>query len=338
MSHAVHHDAATRPIRALGLLSGGLDSQLAACVIREQGVKVEAVFYESPFCDAGRARRAAADLGLYLHVVDFTADILELLRDPPHGFGSCLNPCVDCHARMLQRAGGLMEDLGYHFIFTGEVLNQRPMSQRRQSLGVVARESGFADRVVRPLSAAHLEPTLPEREGWLDRSRLLSLEGRNRKPQMALARTYELKSYPTPAGGCRLTEPTFCCRLEDLRRHGGIHRTRDVELLNVGRHLRFSDRQKIIVGRNAADNEALAGAAELYDVVITPVDTPGATVLVPPPADEADVLRAAAVGARYNDALPGSPVRMEVRTAVGVRVVAVKAAAREDVEAAMIVS
>jgi hypothetical protein len=327
----------SRPIRALGLLSGGLDSQLALCVIRDQGVKVEAVFFESPFCDAGRARQAAAALGVYLHVVDFTPDILELLRDPPHGFGSCLNPCVDCHARMLKRTGGLMEDLGYHFVFTGEVLNQRPMSQRRETLGVVARDSGFADRVVRPLSAGHLKPTLPEREGWLDRSRLLSLEGRSRKPQMALALAYKLKSYPTPAGGCRLTEPNFCRRLDDLRRHGGITGTRSVELLKAGRHFRLNDGQKIVVGRNAADNETLERSADLYDALITPTGVTGATVLVPLPAEDADLLRAAAIGAHYSHAAPGQVVDMQVRTAAGVRTVGVLAAERREVEALMIV-
>ncbi len=308
-----------RRIRALGLLSGGLDSQLAAYVVRAQGVVVEAVFFESPFCDAARSRQAAAALGVHLHVLDFTPDILDLLRHAPHGFGACLNPCIDCHARMLRRTGRLMEDLGFDFIFTGEVLNQRPMSQRRYGLAEVARDSGYAEYILRPLSAGLLAPTLPEQRGWIDRAQLLSIEGRSRKIQMALARAYDLKSYPTPAGGCRLTEPNFCRRLTDLRLHGGIPSLRAVELLKVGRHIRLGERVKLVVGRNAGENARLAATAELYDAVLLPATAPGPTALLPVEASEEDLLRAASFLARYCDGDPDTTVAVLVRTAAGVR-------------------
>ena len=318
-------------IRALCLLSGGLDSQLAVCVLRDQGIAVQGVFFRSPFFDSRAARAAGESLGIPLHIIDFTADIVSILNDPHFGFGSCMNPCLDCHARMLARAGELMDDEGFHFLATGEVLNERPMSQTRRGLGLVASHSGREDRIVRPLSAGLLPETEPERSGWVDRSRLLRLQGRGRKRQIQLAEHYGLKDYPAPAGGCRLTEPNFSRRLRDLKDHEGLNGVRSIELLRVGRHFRLADNVKAIVGRDQADNAAIEGLAELYDLLLTAEDLPGPTVMLPMTAGEDMVRLGAAICARYTDCRAGEPVNVRVRSSRGVQRVSVEPADVEEV-------
>lgn len=246
-----------RAPRALALLSGGLDSQLAVCVLRDAGVEVEGVTFETPFFNADAARRAAAALGVKHHVVDFTLDEISLLKNPPHGFGGAMNPCIDCHALMIKRAGELMERLGFDFIATGEVLNQRPMSQNRRSLDTVAKDCGLEGRLVRPLSAGLLEPTLPETEGLLNRSKLLSISGRCRKEQLALAAKYSLHDYPSPAGGCKLTEKGYGNRLRDLMEHEGLDDLRMVRLLQTGRRFRLAGGSGLVLGRDEKENAVL---------------------------------------------------------------------------------
>ena len=292
----------TEQIKALGLLSGGLDSQLATCVLRAQGIHVEAVVFDSPFFNPQSAKDAAVRLGFPLHIYDFTENILRLVTNPPHGFGSCMNPCIDCHATMLNCAGKMMEEMGFHFLFTGEVLNQRPMSQRRESLGIVQEDSRYGDVIVRPLSAGLLPETKPERLGWVDRSRLLSLNGRGRKPQFALAKTYGITDYPTPAGGCRLTEPNYCRRLEELIKHEGIDCERDLVLLRYGRHFRLPSGRKYILGRDKADNEALEALMVPDEYRVTAEAYAGPTGVLPASASPADMEIAAALCVRYGQA------------------------------------
>jgi len=287
--------------RGLCLLSGGLDSQLAVCVLREQGLYVEAVVFASPFFKIAAAKQAAEKLGAVLHVVDFTQDILALVKHPPHGFGGALNPCIDCHARMIRRAGELMAAKGFDFVATGEVLNQRPMSQNRHSLGIVEKDADLGGRLLRPLSALLLEPTLPETEGVVDRSRLLGLSGRSRKPQMELAVKYGLKEYPSPAGGCLLTEKGFCRKLADMRDNEGLDSERLVRLLLCGRHFRLPGGAKCVVGRDAHDNAALKKSQCDGDVLVHTVNVPGPTLLIPCGADEADLALAAGICAAYGD-------------------------------------
>ena len=267
----------TKKCRGLSLISGGLDSQLAVCVLRDAGAEVEAVTFETPFFSSAAARKAAAALGVKLHVVDFTDDEIALIKAPPHGFGGAMNPCIDCHATMIRRAGELMAQLGYDFVATGEVLNQRPMSQNRQSLGVVEKSSGLVGRLVRPLCAQLLAPTIPEQEGKLDRSKLLGLSGRRREPQFELAKKYGLVDYPSPAGGCKLTEKGFGRKL------------RLVELLLVGRRFRLPDGTGVILGRDAAENRLLAARRAPSDTLVAPVSVPGPTALLPHVASEADL-------------------------------------------------
>ena len=271
----------TKKARGLSLLSGGLDSQLAVCVLRDAGAEMEGVTFATPFFAPDAARKAAAALGINLHVVDFTDDEISLVKDPPHGFGGAMNPCIDCHATMIRRAGELMTQLGYDFVATGEVLNQRPMSQNRQSLGVVERSSGLAGRLVRPLCAQLLEPTIPEQEGLIDRSKLLGLSGRRREPQFELARKYGLTDYPSPAGGCKLTEKGFGRRLKDLMVHEGLDDRRLVELLNMARRFRLPDGTGVILGRDANENATLAKACAESDTLVAPISVPGPTALIP---------------------------------------------------------
>jgi len=303
-----------RRVRALILMSGGLDSLLAVCLLRQQGIDVHAVVFESPFFDSGAARRASVTLDIPLRAIDFTGEIVALLHEAKHGFGSCMNPCIDCHAHMLRRAGQLMEEEGFDFLCTGEVLNERPMSQSRKSMDIVARDSGYEGKVLRPLSARLLPPTEAEKLGWVDREALGAISGRSRKPQLAMAVQYGLTDIPTPAGGCRLTEPNFCRRLQDLKEHEGLHGVRSIRLLRFGRHFRLSENLKLIVGRNEKDNAVLEGCAELYDLVLKTEDVPGPTGLLPFTAQEADVELAASICARYSDALPGERVTIRVRS------------------------
>ena len=309
----------TKKARGLSLLSGGLDSQLAVCVLREAGAEVEGVVFVTPFFTPVAARKAAEQLGIKLHEIDFTDDEIALIKAPPHGFGGAMNPCIDCHARMIARAGELMTALGYDFVATGEVVNQRPMSQNRQSIGVVEKCSGLAGRLVRPLSAQLLEPTLPEQAGLLDRSKLLGLSGRRREPQMALAKRFGLVDFPSPAGGCKLTEEGFGRRLKDLLDHEDLDDRRLVELLNIARRYRFPGGTGVILGRDARENQMLKAAFRAGDTLVAPISVPGPTALVPQlhAADQELVYRLVCAFSRYNN-FEGDIV-LRVTTADGTR-------------------
>jgi len=285
--------------KGLSLLSGGLDSQLAVKVLQDAGAEVEAVCFETPFFSSVAARRAAAALGVKLHVVDFTDDECRLLENPPHGFGGAMNPCIDCHATMIRRAGEMIARLGYDFVATGEVVNQRPMSQNRQSLGTVERASGLAGRLLRPLSALLLPPTIPEIEGKIDRSRLLGLSGRRREPQFELAKRFGVENYPSPAGGCKLTEKGFGRKLKDLMDHEGLGDRRLVELLNVARRFRLPGGVGVILGRDERENAILKASSGLGRIVY-PVNCPGPTALLPGSPDADAVAKAAALVAAWS--------------------------------------
>ncbi len=288
--------------RGIALFSGGLDSILAALLVREQGVEVEALTFETPFFSAAKARAGARAASLPLTVRDITAEHLEMLKNPRYGYGRNMNPCIDCHALMLRIAGRMMEETGADFILTGEVLGQRPMSQNKQSLHVVAKHSGYEEYIVRPLSALLLPETKPEREGKLDRTRLLALQGRGRKAQMELADRYGVHDYPAPAGGCLLTDPIFSRRLRDLFHHAPDFRTRDIELLKHGRHFRIDGQHKVIVGRRRPDNEAIERLTEDGDAVLRTAQFPGPYTLVPYGGHEETRRVAASLCALYSDA------------------------------------
>jgi tRNA-uridine 2-sulfurtransferase len=288
--------------KAIALFSGGLDSILAFNVIAEQGIEVLGITFSTPFFGAEKARATARRIGLSLTVLDITEEHMRMLRSPRYGYGKNMNPCIDCHTLMLKVAGRRMEEEGADFVLTGEVLGQRPMSQGKQSLYVVAKNAGYPDRILRPLSARLLPETEPERSGKVDRSRLCDIQGRGRKRQMEMAVHYGVTSYPPPAGGCLLTDPIFARRLRDLfDRHPG-HRIRDIELLKVGRHFRLTETTKVVVGRNATDNETIERLAEAGDELIRIDPFPGPTVLIPGGGDDDTRRLAAGLCARYSDA------------------------------------
>ena len=238
-------------------MSGGLDSQLAIRVLERAGAYVEAVAFATPFFDNSKARTAAEALGVKLHVIDFLDDEISLIENPPHGFGGAMNPCIDCHALMIRRAGELMEKLGFDFVATGEVRGQRPMSQNAQSLLTVEKASGLRGCLVRPLSAKLLEPTVPELEGKLDREKLLDISGRSRDRQIALAAELDIVDYPSPAGGCKLTDDALGRKLRDLMEHEGLRDRTLIELLLVGRRFRLPDGSGVILGRDGKENAKL---------------------------------------------------------------------------------
>lgn len=277
--------------KGLSLMSGGLDSQLAIRVLQNAGATVEAVCFSTPFFDITAAKTAADALGVKLHIIDFTDDEISLLENPPHGFGGAMNPCIDCHALMIRRAGELMTKLGYDFVATGEVQGQRPMSQNKQAMGIVEKCSGLKGRLVRPMSAKLLEPTIPELEGKIDREKLLDISGRGRERQIALAAEFGIVDYPSPAGGCKLTEEGFCRKLKDLKDHEGLGNRTLVELLLVGRRFRLPGGSSVILGRDKGENERLRSEAEVDGSrfrLIVP-ETPGPTALVPDLKSEADL-------------------------------------------------
>jgi len=304
--------------RALGLFSGGLDSMLAAAVLLEQGIEVAGVVFVTPFFGAERARESATLLGLPLIEQDITEVYHPLLTNPPRGFGSQHNPCIDCHILMLREAATIMETQGFDFLYTGEVLGQRPMSQHRGALNVVARESGCPELVLRPLSAKLLTPTRPELEGWVDRERLLDISGRGRKRQMELASHYGITKYPSPAGGCLLTDPGYATRLKELLTYNPKPSRRDLELLKWGRHFRLPEGPKVVVGRTHKENEAIDRLVASGDLVLRVQGYPGPLVLIPGASNLQGVDQAAALTASYSDAPEGQEVvvtgRREGRT------------------------
>ena len=285
--------------KGFSLMSGGLDSQLAVRVLQRAGAEIEGVCFVTPFFSPKAAEQAAAALGIPLNVVDFTDDEIALIENPPHGFGGAMNPCIDCHATMIRRAGEMMLARGFDFVATGEVMGQRPMSQNKQSLGIVAKSSGLEGRLVRPLSALLLEPTLPETEGKLDRTQLLDLQGRGRERQIQLAAEFDIVNYPSPAGGCKLTEEGYGRKLKDLLEHEGLRTRRLVELLAVGRHFRLPDGTGLIVGRDRNDNAVLK-AESARGTLIASEGLPGPTaLLVGGPKSDADLARARQIVAAY---------------------------------------
>lgn len=252
--------------KALGIVSGGLDSTLAVMTLQRQGIEVTGVSFVTPFFDAERARESASAVGHQLIVRNISEVHLEMLKNPRYGYGRNMNPCIDCHGMMFRLACEIMEQEGFDFLFSGEVLGQRPMSQNANALRSVAKLSGCADRILRPLSAKLLPITPMEESGLVDREQLLDIQGRSRKRQQQLAREWGYHEFPSSAGGCLLTEVGFSNQLRDLLQHTPEATVNDVELLKVGRQFRLSDSAKLVLGRNRADNEQinqLAGSEQL---------------------------------------------------------------------------
>ncbi len=285
--------------KGLGLLSGGLDSSLAALALKRQGIDVTCIAFATPFFGAGRARIAAEKMEIPLIVHDISDIHLQMVKNPRYGYGKNMNPCIDCHAMMFRLAGERMIAGGFDFLFSGEVLGQRPMSQNGNALRSVANYSGHPDRILRPMSARLLPITPMEEAGLVDREQLLDIQGRSRKAQVMLAKKWGLKDYPAVGGGCLLTEKSFSNRLRDLLAHNPQATPVEVELLKAGRQFRLSDTTKLILGRNQADNDRIHELAKPDDILLRADDFSGPQGLISGAAEPADLETAAAIVANY---------------------------------------
>ncbi len=337
-SHLNSDPAPVRP-RALALISGGLDSMLAAKVVMQQGVHVEGINFFTGFCVEGhthairaskqrRPRRnnalwVAEQLGIKLHLIDVVEEYKSVLLKPRHGYGQHLNPCLDCKIFMVEKAldWGAQQVEGFDFIVTGEVIGQRPKSQRKRAMPVIARESGAEDRLLRPLCARNLQPTLPERAGWVERAALYDFAGRSRRPQIALAEQLGIKEWAQPAGGCCfLTNAQYSGKLSDLWQARGErdYDLDDIMLLKVGRHLRPAPHFKLIVGREAGENRYLEGYRNRF-TSLRPTSHEGPLCLVDGAPTTADLVLAARIVARYSQGRLAAEVTLMLDAVNGAR-------------------
>jgi len=319
----------TEQRKALALISGGLDSLLAAKVVMEQGVHVEGVNFFTGFCveghthairkkDKAKPKRnnalwSAETLGIKLHIVDIVEEYKDVVFNPKHGYGAHLNPCLDCKIFMVHKAKEWIDEHGFDFVITGEVIGQRPKSQRKDTMPVVQRESGIEDRLLRPLCAKNLPETLPEREGWVDREKLYDFSGRTRKPQMALAEKFGFKDYAQPAGGCCfLTDEQYSVKLADLWQARGEkqYEMDDIMLLKVGRHIRPAPHFKIIVSREEGEGKFMQGYRKQYPHLKT-TSHGGPLALLDGIPSEDDVELAARIVARYSQGKNAEQVELE---------------------------
>ena len=267
-------------MKALVLLSGGLDSGLAAKIIQNQGVVLKGVAFKSYFFDVSLAAQKQADeLGIPLTVVDISQEQLCLVKKPHYGYGTGMNPCIDCHALMLKTARGLARKEKASFLITGDVLGQRPMSQNRRAIMVIDKEVGIKGLILRPLSAKLLPVTISEKNGWVNREKLFSIQGRSRRKQLELSKKFGLREHTTPAGGCLLTDPNFSQRLKDLLARTKDPSSSDLALLKLGRHFWQKD-ILIVVGRNEKENEEMQELFQKGDLVVELKDISGPTTLV----------------------------------------------------------
>ncbi len=274
-------EVVSKKVKAVGLISGGLDSIVAAKIIKDLDVEVCGVYFAMPWgcCDKTKAIEAAMTIGISFIVLQLDERYLEVVRSPQHGRGVALNPCVDCRIHMFSRAGQYMRHIGADFVFTGEVLGQRPMSQMRHSMKKIEQGANLEGRLLRPLSAHLLEPTVPEQEGLIDRSRLLGLSGRSRKEQIDLAKQLHLTTYNQPAGGCLLTDDHFARRMQDTLDHG-YRNFRETIALKWGRHFRLTPEFKAVLGRDAEENESLVSHAHRDDYIMQLRDHPGGILIL----------------------------------------------------------
>jgi tRNA U34 2-thiouridine synthase MnmA/TrmU len=305
-------------VKAVSLLSGGLDSTLATILVARQGVHVTAVKFLTPFgCDVGEGSSCGFDVssianrfGFELKLSPMGQEYVDMVKDPAHGRGKNMNPCIDCRIMMLSWAKEYMVPGGADFLITGEVLDQRPMSQNRLMLDEVIKKANLEGYVLRPLSAKLLPPTIPEQKGWVDRDKLEGIFGRSRKRQIELAKEFGLteNDYGQPAGGCLLTDPGYSTRLRDLWDHDPEAEMSDITLLKVGRHFRVNRQAKIIVGRNEHENELIEALTRWGDVLVKPKDVPGPSVMLRGQFDDSAIPLATGLTRKYSDGKGPGPV------------------------------
>jgi len=313
-------------MKAITLISGGLDSTLATKLMQNLGVELVGLNTISPFClcnhrsSTGRSCGAASvakDLGLELINVNVSEEFLEIVKKPKHGYGSNMNPCIDCRILLFKKAKEKMPEVGASFVITGEVLGQRPMSQKLKTMQLIEKEAGLEGLVLRPLSAKALEPTIPEKEGWVDRERLLAINGRGRREQFSLAKEFGINDYPCPSGGCLLTDPEFSRRLKDLMQYRDLN-LEDIRLLKVGRHFRLGRETKLVVGRNEKENQLMLNLARDDDYLFMPSDDlAGPTCLGRGVFNDALLRLSCGIASRYCDLDGRSEAEIVYRRAAG---------------------
>lgn len=326
--------------KAIALLSGGLDSTLAVLVLLRQGIDITAVTFLTHFgCDISDSSSCSANpfpaaekFGFEVKLCHLADKFIEIVKNPKHGHGRNMNPCIDCRILMLKEAKELMEMIGGDFVVTGEVLGQRPMSQRRDTLNIIDREAGLKGYVLRPLSARLLNETVPEKEGVVKREMLCNFSGRSRKPQMALARELGLTDYPAPAGGCLLTEPNYSYRLRELLEYNPDPSLNDLHLLRAGRHFRLSPTCKAIVGRDERENGMIESCANEESCLMRVEGVGSPVALLSGKGSENFVSLAASFCARYSDAKHLPEVEVMVRKGRDSFTIAVPPAAWELIE------
>ena len=319
-------------VRALGLCSGGLDSTLAGLVLQQQHIEVVWISFETPFFSADKARRAAEQTGIPLVVENISDEYMKMLRLPNCGYGQHMNPCLDCHALMFRIAARIMKRDKFSFLFSGEVVGQRPMSQTKPSLRYVEKNSDCDGYILRPLSAKLLPETVPEKEGQVDREQLLDISGRGRKRQILLAKKFGLTDYPAPAGGCLLTDKGFSNRLRDLFAHQETDSENELRLLRYGRHFRLNDTSKLIVGRTQADNESLLRYHDPNTDTVIKVDRfPGPVAILPGGYSKNIITLAASICAGYSKAPALTAVDVGIQSPEGRSIVRVLGLLPSDV-------
>lgn len=304
--------------KAIGLLSGGLDSTLAVKLMLNQGIEVTALNFITPFCVCTRkgckheASRIAEKFDIPIKVIAAAGEYIKKVKNPKYGYGKNMNPCLDCRIFMLKKAKKYMEEMGASFLFTGEVLGQRPMSQRREAMTIIEKEAGLEGLILRPLSAKFFKPTIPEKEGLIDRKKLFRISGRCRKPQMELAEKFGIEDYLCPAGGCRLTDIQFAKRVKEAFEHDE-NSIQDMNLLKYGRHFRLPSGAKVIVGRNEEENSIISRFAEEKDLLMEVVGFGSPITLLKGSRNEEDVKMAASVCVRYSNYKGKAEVRIGCR-------------------------
>lgn len=314
-----------KQIKAVALISGGLDSILAARLVIDQGVKVFPLRIKLPYLPRERDKSGSRGrmislleewAGMPSAEIDASAEAIAVLRSPEYGFGSNMNPCLDCRILMLKKGAEFMRQAGACFIVTGEVIGQRGMSQRRQALETADRASGIPGLILRPLSARLLPETIPEKEGWVERGKLLALSGRSRREQMRLAESLGIEEPVNAAGGCLLTDPIFSMRLRELESHEGLD-GRGLELLKAGRHFRLSEKAKLIVGRDEKENRMLESFAGPEDILFYTLDVPGPAALGRGDFDDSLLSLSGSILAYYCRPAPGTGVEIYSRRLPG---------------------
>lgn len=325
--------------RAIALFSGGLDSVLASKIVMDEGIDVLGIHFITEFLskDIGEFKKKivenAREINLNVEIIDITPEFLEMMKNPRYGFGSNINPCIDCKILMLIKAKEMMRNRNAQFLVTGEVLGERPMSQRKDAFNAIEKRSGLKGLILRPLSAKLLPETIAEANGLIDRERLFDIQGRSRAPQLTLAKNFGIKKHFTPAGGCLLTDPNFSKRLKDAMARG-YPDIGTIKLLKAGRHFKIADKTRLVIGRDEADNKIVSSLIKEGDVIIEPAGFAGPVGLLRGEISKEIVDRAASLYASHTKFKDKTEVAVNIGTLAARRSSkkTVKPAARSEVE------